>query len=405
MGVTICELDLTKLTFAAYRPDYLDKIGPFNIKMTLDSKDVIKVVEGDSMLQAEMVEAGQEALKKFAKVVVAKELKKWDQDAEAAYWKSGLKSDLLAFAAGFEKEYEKLGDQAGEEANTAIEKVWKEYAKTDKALLKYRLKMGVKLGLCVVGVAAGVAVAATAAVGNVPAIIAGSLGAAKALSTAMQTAYGLSKSATTIYCELYEDLEGLVNNYDGISKKQATAQELFAKAVEAFTSVSLTSIKSCESKLGAFKAKLSPFEKEVHAGARELNKLLDATERIQKEINDSKIVNLIAVLKVDLEKLERSVSETIDKIGAMLKMVKQGRKGAESMDATLTQLRSNIDQKVYKVGSIAIDLTVLALDIWGGDTPESAAKFCADIAERAEKAAMGAQAVHDAFESYHKKMT
>src|SRR5215203_5117332 len=113
MGVTICELDLTKLVLKKYKPDIITDIDPCKIKKTLESKDIIEVVDEDPLLQQEMVDAGQDVLEKASKAI-ATELKGFDDDASKVLEKTGLREGTLKFAQGFEKFYGDSAEEAGD---------------------------------------------------------------------------------------------------------------------------------------------------------------------------------------------------------------------------------------------------------------------------------------------------
>ena len=68
-------------------------------------------------------------------------MKGFDGDAQKILDKTGLKSDTLPFASGFEKVYGDAAQNAQDNADAAIEKVWKDYVKTHKDYNKYRLKV------------------------------------------------------------------------------------------------------------------------------------------------------------------------------------------------------------------------------------------------------------------------
>jgi len=401
MGVTICELDLTKLVLKKYKPTVITDIGPCKVKMTLESKDVIDVVDEDPLLQQEMVDAGQESLDKSAKEI-ADELKGFDTDAEKRIKKTGLDLDGKDFANGFEMAYEKSADEASTNANLAIDKVWKDYVKTHQDYKKYKLKIAAKIGYSAVGIGVGVAsiVAGVGTVVNVPGVIIGIIGTARSVSTGLQSIGTAIKSAQTVYKALLADIKDLTNEYNEWSKAAVTAKEIFRKGVEKFTTVSLQSIKKCESDLDTFVNKLKGVEKEAHTVSRELNKMLVEAEKAEKLVETSKIDNLIKTLKNLFAKTFKTFDEAIDSISGLMNEVKEGKEGAEEVRASISKLKEKIDNRVYTGAAIVIDLAVLGAEVWGGNTEVEDFEKAKEIVDIVQN---GLQGLHEAYEDYFKK--
>jgi len=400
MGVTICELDMTKLILKIHKPTVITEIGPCKIKMTLETKEIIKIVDDDPLLQQQMVDAGQDAVESASKEI-AKELKGFDNDAQKALDKMGLKEATYQFARAFEKAYEDLAEDAQDKADTAILKVWKDYVKTHKDYNKYKLKIVGKVTLGAVGVGAAVAGAiANTAIGDVPGVVFSILGAAKGLSSTLQTVRTAIKSAADVWKVLLDDLEDLDDKYDKMSKQYVTAQEVFAKAVDKFTTVSLNSVKKCETNLATFKSKLGGIEKDSHTAARDLNKMLNNAEKVFKIIDDSGIDKLKNALKGDLTKMKQGVEDTIGKVADLVHQVKEGKEDAEDAAKFIAMLKEKIDKRVYTGAALAIDIASLAGDIWGGametkdfeKTPEIIGNVVTCI-----------NAVQDGFDDYFKR--
>ncbi len=399
MAITILELDLTKLILKKYKPQVITEIGPCKIKMTLETKEIIEVVDGDPLLQQEMVDAGQDALEKAAKSL-AEELKGFDGDAQKVLKKTGLKSDTLAFAYGFDQAYKNAADEAEEMVRAGLQKVWKEYTKTHRDYTKYKMKIGAKVGLAAVGVGAAVAGAVgAAATGAVPALILSCLGAAKAVSTGLQTVALAMKSAGEVYTGLRSDIVDLKDKYDDLSKLSVTGKEVFAKAIEKFTTVSLNSVKKCETDLGAFQSKLAGIKTHAHTASVGLNKLLLNAGKIEDAIKDTGIEKLIKKLQGELAKVEKSIEDSIAKVEDLGSEVKRGKQAAVDIGADLQKLKQKIDGRVYTGAAIVIDVVGLGADLWGGGMKpkdfEEAANIIGNVAS-------GLSAVKDGFEDYFK---
>jgi len=400
MGITICELDLTKLVVKKYKPDIITDIDPCKIKMTLETKEIIKVVDEDPLLQQQMVDAGQEALE-TASAEIAKELKGFDGDAQKILDKTGLKSDTLPFASGFEKVYGDAAQNAQDNADAAIEKVWKDYVKTHRDYNKYRLKVVGKITLGSVGVGAAVAGAiANAAIGDVPGLVFAILGAAKGLSSTLQNINTAIKSAAQTWEGLINDLEDLDEEYDKMSKSYVTAKEVFAKAIDKFTTVSLNSIKRCESNLDTFKNKLGGVEKESHSVARDLNDLLKKSEKVFKAINESGVDRIKNAFKGDVTKMKENIEGTIENVINLNSQVKEGKDDAADAATIIARLKENLEKRVYTGLSVAVDIAGLAGDIWGGNMEAEDFK---KVPEMIGNVVSSAQAIQNAYEDYFKK--
>lgn len=405
MAVLIYDWDMTKFVLAKYKPDYI-KIAPQKIKLEVDDKDIIKVMKEDPLIHAQMVEAATEAVQKLMPEVV-RMVKDFDLEVTDTYWEKGDKSVFSIATLKFKGEYEKKVDEVTEKAQIAMKKAWKDYTAKHKEYLKYKIKIIAKVGVCLVSAGAGVAVAASAAVGNIPGLIAGCVGAAKALSTAFQAVKVAGKSAYDVYNELGQDLKELVADYAKMSKAAVTATEVGKKLLEALTTKGLNSIKECESKLGTFKSKLLGVDQEAHEAAKALNKLLGAMDDIADEIKDSKLESLKKVKEQELAKAEKDVQPLIERVPAILKLVKEGKKGAEGYGQTLKDLKDQMSTGTYKAAAFAIDASVLALDLWGGfgAAGDSAEKFMEKAEDIAEAAASSVLFVVDVIKDCVKDAT
>jgi hypothetical protein len=399
MGITICQLDLSKLVLKKYKPKIILDVGPCLVKLVLDGKEIIDVVDEDPLLQQQMVDAGQESVEQSAKEI-AGDLKKCDEAAQSVLQKTGLKRNAEDFADEFEKSYEKATDEAATNANLAVEKVWKDYVKTHQDYKKYKIKIAAKIAFSAVGIGTGVAAIATVAVGDVPGLILGIVGTARSVSTGLQTIGTAIKSAQTVYKGLLADIKDLTNEYNEWNKAAVTAKELFKKGIEKFTTVGLQSIKKCESNLDTFVSKLKGVEKEAHTVSRELNKMLVEAEKAEKLVQTSKIDNLIKALKNPFAKTFKSFDEAIDSISGLMTEVKDGQKGAEDVRVSINKLKEKIDNRVYTGAAVVIDLAVLGAEIWGGNTKVEEFEKAEEIVDMVQN---GLQGLHDAYQDYFKK--
>src|SRR5262245_9800151 len=227
MGITICQLDLSKLVLKEYKPKVILDVGPCMVKLVLDGKEVIDVVDEDPLLQQQMVDAGQKSVEDSAKEI-SDTLKGLDQDAVKVLERTGLKRNAQDFADEFEKLYEKATDKAAADANLAVDKVWKDYVKTHKDYRNYKIKVAAKIGYSAVGIGVGVAglLGAAATVGGLPAAIVGIVGAMRSTSIMLQTIVNKLMDAKQIIVELRADIKELADEYNAQIKSAATAQDL-----------------------------------------------------------------------------------------------------------------------------------------------------------------------------------
>ena len=366
MAITICELDITRLVLRKYKPQVISAIGACKIKLTLDSKEIIEVVDKDPLLQQEMVDAGQEAIEKAAKSI-ADELKGYDADAEKSLKATGLKTSTLAFVHGFEKYFGNATDDAQEMARESVQKVWKEYAKTHKEYRSYKIKLGGKVGLCAVGLGASVVgIVTSGATATVPTLVLGCIGAAKSASTGLQALNMARKSSEEVYTGLHKDMTALKARYDDMSKLSATATEVFAKALDKFTTLGMNSIKKCEGDLNLLKGKLLGVKTHAHSVAVNLNKMLLNVGKIEDAVKDTGIQKLIAKLKTHLGVIDKNLAELIEQVETLGAEVKNGKQRCADLAAGIQALKLKIDGRVYGGAAIVIDLAGLGADLWGG---------------------------------------
>jgi hypothetical protein len=399
MPVIIFDWDLTKTILASYKPEFVT-IRPLPVKLIVETKEIIEVLKKDSLLQKEMVDAGGNAVKKYAKDQL-KKLKELEKNTLDAYRATGNRKIFADNVEKFQEEYEKLADEATEKGALAVKNVWKEYIKTKNALRNYKIKIGVKVGLCAVSAAAGIGVAATAAAGNLPGIIAGSIGAAKAVSTALQTIHAAAKSADEIKQDLMNDIKNLQISYKDLSNAVVTGQDLFSKAVGKLFTIPITSIEGCETKLNTYKVKITPIEKESHAAARGLNELFEYIEYWEQQIQASKVEKFITDCKSRIAYFEKSVNMKVEHVADLVAKAKEKKKGAEKLEHKIGELKAKLNKKVYEGTSILIDAVVLAAEIWGGaGAEESIEKFCEQAEEQADKVALAAKALAEISEDY-----
>jgi hypothetical protein len=406
MGIVICELDLTKLVRQKYQPEIITAIGPCKAKMTLENKEVITVVDEDPLLQQKMVDAGQDSLKDSAKEI-ADELKGIDKEAHKYIQKTGKMNDGDEFAEKFEKAYANASDAASTKANQAIDTVWKDYVKTHKDYKKYKLKVVAKILYSVVGIGTGIAgvFASGAALptgGGVVTLLLSLVGTARSVSTGLQDLGTALKSAESAFTDVFDDTEKLKEEYDKMSKAAVTTKEIFDKAIDKFTTVSLNSIKKCEDGLVTFESKLGGVETEAHAVSKKLNKMLIDAEKAEKGIESSRTEYLIKALKAPFEKSVKSIDNAIDKIADLESLVKAGKDDADDLREDLQKLKEKVSKRVYTGAAIVIDLITAGAEIWGGNTTAKEFESAKNIVDTVQNSV---QALHAAYDDYFKKKT
>ena len=232
-----------------------------------------------------------------------------------------------------------------------------------------------------------------------PALILSCLGAAKAVSTGLQTVALAMKSAGEVYTGLRSDIVDLKDKYDDLSKLSVTASEVFAKAIDKFTTVSLNSVKKCESDLSTFQSKLAGIKTHAHDASVGLNKLLLNAGKIDDAIQGTGIEKLIKKLQTELAKVEKDIEIAIGRVEDLGGEVKRGKQAAVDIGADIQALKKKFDGRIYTGAAIVIDVVGLGADLWGGGLKpkdfEEAANIVGNVAS-------GLSAVKEGFEDYFK---
>jgi len=364
MGYPIFDGDLTKHVQAKYYPVCIT-MKALNLKYEIPDMKIVEVVKSDPLLKQKLNEAAGDAVKDAA-AEIAKDLKTRDVKIRKDFESDGDMGALEKACEEFQKSYGQDAAVIKDSVDVGLKKVWEEYKKNKTALRNYKIKTVGKVGLSVVGFALGITVAATSAAGNLPGIIAGSITAAKALSKGVQTLRNFAKSAEEVYTEVFKDVNELVAGYKDMGKLQVTGKELFAKALDAFTTKSINSIKQCEAKIATFRTKLSGVDKEAHTAATKLNTLLDAAEDLEKEIKASKVAAFITETKKKLEALEKDINVSIENIVTIGEKVKAGKTGCKVMETKLKDLNAKLVKAIFIPTALVIDAAATGALIWGG---------------------------------------
>jgi len=405
MGVRVWEGDLTKLIVAKWKPQAFS-IEPVRMTISVETKEIVEVIKEDPLLGQEMHDAASAVMKKIAGAM-ATSLEFIDNQCWKK-WHSNLDMlDVEDERKKFLNKYADLAEAAPKQVEEATRKVWEDFTKDQKDLRKYKLKIGAKVGLAVVGVGTGIAVAATAGLGNLPGLVAGTLTAAKSLSTAIQTLVNGCKPIEVLGAEIRSDINDLNVSYKEWGKTAVTASELTAKAIEAFTTKSIASIEKCEKNLVLFKQKLVTIKPGAHDAAKELDKVLDGNERMAKEIKAINAKGITSTLEPLLEKAEKNANELIKSVSELPLRIKNAKKAAESAETDIAALKAKTNEKVVKWVGLGIEVSVIALEVWGGfgaGGPESTSKFLADPAEKVDVVATSLNALKEAITLREKQM-
>jgi|GEM_PF-2481035 len=406
MGVRVWEADLTKLVVARWKPKAFS-IEPVKMTITVETKEIEKILkDGDALLGAELQEAASDTMKVIADKV-AKQLEMIDADCMKK-WLSDLEMlDVEAARKKFLDRYADLAEEGPKKVQEATRKVWEAYCKTRKDLAKYKLKIGCKVGLAVVGVGTGIAVAATAGLGNLPGLVAGTLTAAKSLSTAIQTYRDGCKPIELLGEQIRKDLDSLNDSYKDMGKTAASAKEIATKVVEAFTTKSLVSIGKSEKDLASFKQKLVTIKPKAHEAAKQLDKVLDGNERMAKEIKAINAKGVTSTLNPLLEKAEKNADAIIKSITELPERMKKAKQAAETAEKEIAALKKKTQETVVKWVGLGVDVSVIALEVWGGfgaGGMDSTTKFLQDPAEKADLVATSVNLLKEAITAAEKQM-
>jgi hypothetical protein len=373
MAVTICELNLTKLMLEKYHPTVLTDLGPTQVQLTLDDKQIIAVVDKDPLLQQKMVDAGQKVIRQAAEKL-AKDLQMYDTDAQTAVKKSGKAETAKLFADGFKKHLERKGHEAGDNAGKAAEQVWKDLCKTKKDYSKYKWKTGFKITLGIVA-AGGTIVGAVGSglTGNVLGLVGSIAGTLKATSQTIQTIRGALKDASQIYVVMRKDLEVILNQYEEFdktttSKAKKTGQEVAAEFLDKFLTIQVKSLKKVESQLDLFRNKLKGIDVEAHKVSESLNKALLDWKKLDALLKTAPPA-LHAKVDKQLALLEVQIYEAITKIGKLMEEVNHGAENSKKIEKVITELKKDVNTGVVTAAKGFFLVAAAALDIFDAGVP------------------------------------
>lgn len=402
----IWEGDLTKLVVERWKPKAFS-IAPVKMTISVETKEICKVIEGgDGLLAMELNDAASETMKIIA-TDVAKKLEVIDAKCIKDWLASLDMTEVEEDRKKFLNQYADLAEQAPKKVQESARKVWEAYCKTRKDLFKYKMKVNCKVGLAVVGVGTGIAVAASAGLGNLPGLVAGTLTAAKSLSTAIQTYRKGCMPIEVLGADIRKDLAALNVSYQHMSKTAATGSEIVSKVVEAFTTKNIGSIEQTEKDIALFKQKLVTIKPGAHKASQELDKVLDGNEMMEKEIKAIKAKGVTSTLVPLLEKSEKNVDVIIKSITELPERMKKAKKAAEQAEKAIGELKKKTQEKVVKWVGLGIDVTVIALEVWGGfgaGGAESTSKFLEDPAEKADLVATSVNLLKEAITVAEKQM-
>jgi hypothetical protein len=371
-GIVICEMDLTKLMVAKYKPTVITELGPTKVRLTLEDKDIIKVVDDDPLLQQKMVDAGQHVFR-TAGEKMAGLLQEHDKLADRAMRESGPQK-LGQIADLFRKKLEIEGNNAGKDADKAAAKVWADLVKTRKEYSKYKWKTAFSIFLGIFGVGASIAGAVVTSATGVGAVIA-AYGAYTSAATAIGKMSDGLKSSSQVYLRLRTDLGKLVIEYTEFDKKssaaaQKTAKEVLAAASEKFLAIEKRSLGKCTSDLGLFRSKLKGVEVDAHSAAADLNKALKEWDKAVLEIRKGSPALRERAQK--LPDMAPAINDSILKIASLMQDVQLGAVNSAKLEETITVLKQGVNQNVVKAARTIFGGATGALLIFGMGVPNMA---------------------------------
>lgn len=373
MSVTICQLNLTKLMLEKYHPTVLTELGPTQVQVTLEDRQIIDVVDKDPLLQQKMVDAGQKAIHQAAEKL-AKDLQTYDTDAQTAVRKSGKAETAKLFADGFKKHLERKGHEAGDSASKAAEHVWTELCKTKKEYAKYKFKTGFKITLGVVAIGGTIVGAVGSGLtGNVLGVVGSIAGTLKSASATIQVIRGALKEASHVYEAMRKDLETILDQYEEFdktttAKAKKTGQEVAAEFLDKFLTIQLKSLKKVESQLDLFRNKLKGIDLDAHKISEALNKALLDWKKLEQLL---KTAPPALHLKVDsqLAALEVQIFEALTKIGSLVQEVKHGTENSEKIEKVVTELKKDVNTGVVTAAKGFFLVAAGTLDIFMAGVP------------------------------------
>lgn len=369
-GIVICEMDLTKLMVAKYKPTIITELGATKVRLTLEDKDIIKVVDDDPLLQQKMVDAGQHVFR-TAGEKMAGLLQEHDKLAEKAMIQPGGAGKMAQIVDLFKKKLEIEGNNAGKDADKAAAKVWADLVKTRKEYSKYKWKTGFSIFLGLFGIGASVAGAIVTSATGVGAVLAAYAAYTSAATVIGKMSDGL-KSSSEVYLRLRTDLGKLVIEYTEFDKKSSaaavkTAKEVLAAASEKFLAIEKRSLGKCTTDLGLFRSKLKGVEVDAHSASADLNKALKEWDKAVLEIrNGSPALRERAKKLPDMAPV---INDSIIKITSLMQDVQRGAVNSAKLEETITVLKQGVNQNVVKAARTIFGVATGALLIFGTGVP------------------------------------
>jgi hypothetical protein len=328
------------------------------VQVNLESPDIVKVAEADTLLAQRMTEAGQEVIEQAVTELVT--FLKYC-DTEAGKDPANVKPKVYTFS----KKLEVVAKKAGADADAAAKGVWLGLVTTKKEYKKFVWKSRLTIVVGAVGVGTSVATAVAAGAtgaGGVIAIIA----AVKAASKLVQNIRNHLQSASQVYATIQTDIAGLLGQYERVA---ATAREVAAEFVEKFLTLQVKSIGRVESNLELFSKKLQGVEVEAHNVSGVLGKLLDQQDKLIADIKTAP-PDKKNKLEDALTKIEKVTNDTIVQIIALMEEVKAGVKSTKDFQNGLAELKKGVNTTVITAAKATFKVGAGVLDAFGGNVSQ-----------------------------------
>jgi len=294
----------------------------------------------DVLLQQKLVDAGKKKIEEIQKLFTD-EMLKIDAKVAAAATKDPSAINLNDEQNTANNMSKQIANTLPTHVQMACQKVYDDLKKAHKELVKYQLKCAAKIAWASVKLTVAAARLGASHGADVSAYIS----AGKAIYAIGVVVYELAKSSDTLEKEVGKEYKALIEAVAGVKKKSngAIIAALQIGSVE-------PKCKKVEEKLGVFKPKITSIDERSHAMAKEVEKLLNATGTVGKQLTTPKGIEKEKLLETKIDKL-------LTKIHDMQVKVNNQRDYAQAVEISIKAFRADYNKGTATTIKVADFLT------------------------------------------------
>lgn len=356
---TVIEVDIARVLNKNVKPKTINWKGPHMLQIQLDlDQDMWKVFDKDPLAWAKIRDPIAERYEGF--VETAEKLYKTCDAAVKtnAGRPKDIKKALDAFSSGMSSEIKSLK----KDVPGIADKEWSKYKKVHREYSGYKIRSFIKVLLDIVGVVlSAIGLGTAVATGGLTALV-GLHGMAKSLNSLYKDVSGLVDKAEKVRKDIKDQIKSLKKAYAKSSKTAMGLSEVGKVAVEKVLGKEFDTISGCRKNVLTYDQKLNGVDVSAHKLAKQLQELLKATDKAQKE--NKTIINGNPKLARYLSDLEKEIDGLITKIIRKQVEVKDGRTWAGTARTQLDQIEGGRPgwTKVLEKSLVFYDLAMSAND-------------------------------------------